>query len=89
MPAEGLLRFAFATWLGFTMVGGGLAPLAGSEIERPNFSKRSNAPVRRVVAARRAWRVDLGRYTQMSGEATYICDACGEEIVIPIDLSQG
>jgi hypothetical protein len=39
MPAEGLFRFAFPTWLVFTMVGWGLAPLAGSEIERPNFSK--------------------------------------------------
>ena len=25
----------------------------------------------------------------MNGEATYICGACGEEIVIPVDLSQG
>mgnify|MGYP000638653367 CR=1 FL=1 len=25
----------------------------------------------------------------MSDEASYICDACGEEIVIPLDLSQG
>lgn len=25
----------------------------------------------------------------MDEEASYICDACGEEIVVPIDLSQG
>ena len=25
----------------------------------------------------------------MNDEATYLCDSCGEEIVIPIDLSQG
>jgi DNA-directed RNA polymerase subunit RPC12/RpoP len=25
----------------------------------------------------------------MDTEASYICGACGEEIVIPIDLSQG
>jgi hypothetical protein len=25
----------------------------------------------------------------MNDEATYICGACGEEIVIPIDLTQG
>jgi hypothetical protein len=25
----------------------------------------------------------------MNEEATYICGACGEEIVIPVDLSQG
>ena len=25
----------------------------------------------------------------MHDEASYICDACGEEIVVPIDLSAG
>jgi hypothetical protein len=25
----------------------------------------------------------------MTDEASYVCGACGEEIVIPIDLSQG
>jgi hypothetical protein len=25
----------------------------------------------------------------MNDQATYICGACGEEVVIPIDLSQG
>lgn len=25
----------------------------------------------------------------MQDEASYICDACGEEIVLPVDLSQG
>ena len=25
----------------------------------------------------------------MYDEASYVCEACGEEIVIPIDLSQG
>jgi hypothetical protein len=25
----------------------------------------------------------------MSGEASYVCDSCGEEIVIPVDLSAG
>jgi len=25
----------------------------------------------------------------MEDEASYICESCGEEIVVPIDLSQG
>jgi hypothetical protein len=25
----------------------------------------------------------------MDNEGTYVCDACGEEIVVPLDLSQG
>jgi len=25
----------------------------------------------------------------VSAEAAYVCDACGEEIVIPVDISQG
>jgi hypothetical protein len=27
--------------------------------------------------------------TSASGESSYICDSCGEEIVIPLDPSQG
>ena len=26
---------------------------------------------------------------QAAGEASYVCDACGEQIVIPVDLSAG
>jgi len=26
---------------------------------------------------------------EMKDEASYVCDACGEEIVVPIDLSAG
>ena len=26
---------------------------------------------------------------EMNDEATYVCGACGEEIVVPIDVSQG
>jgi hypothetical protein len=29
------------------------------------------------------------RKQSMQDEASYICDACGEEIVIPVDLSMG
>ena len=25
----------------------------------------------------------------MNDDATYVCDSCGEEIVVPIDLSAG
>jgi len=25
----------------------------------------------------------------LSPEAAYVCDACGEEVVIPVDVSQG
>ncbi len=25
----------------------------------------------------------------MQDEASYVCDACGEEIVVPLDLTQG
>lgn len=30
------------------------------------------------------WRAD-----PMQDEGSYVCDSCGEEIVVPIDLSQG
>jgi predicted RNA-binding Zn-ribbon protein involved in translation (DUF1610 family) len=26
-------------------------------------------------------------YATMNEEATYVCDSCGEEIVVPIDVS--
>ena len=33
----------------------------------------------------------IGRFSggSMRDEASYVCDACGEEIVIPVDLSAG
>ena len=31
----------------------------------------------------------MGHQTTMDDEASYICDSCGEEIVIPIDHTQG
>ncbi len=31
----------------------------------------------------------LHDFNEMGDEATYICDACGEEIVVPVDLSAG
>jgi hypothetical protein len=32
----------------------------------------------------------LGTFTVIvMDEASYVCDACGEEIVIPLDLSEG
>jgi hypothetical protein len=27
--------------------------------------------------------------TKMKDQASYVCDSCGEEIVVPIDLSAG
>ncbi len=30
-----------------------------------------------------------GKRQRPSEEATYVCDACGEEIVVPVDLSAG
>jgi len=29
------------------------------------------------------------RRRDVSPEATYTCDSCGEEVVIPVDMSQG
>lgn len=26
---------------------------------------------------------------RLTDEASYVCDACGEQIVVPVDLSQG
>ena len=31
----------------------------------------------------------VGRIATMSSDASYVCDACGEEIVIPIDAAAG
>jgi DNA replicative helicase MCM subunit Mcm2 (Cdc46/Mcm family) len=29
------------------------------------------------------------RRRSVSSEAAYVCDSCGEEVVIPVDISQG
>jgi DNA replicative helicase MCM subunit Mcm2 (Cdc46/Mcm family) len=31
----------------------------------------------------------LRRRRSVPSEAAYVCDSCGEEVVIPVDLSQG
>jgi predicted RNA-binding Zn-ribbon protein involved in translation (DUF1610 family) len=41
--------------------------------------------MRRAVGAIRITRL----VDEMNEEATYTCGACGEEIIIPIDVSQG
>ena len=33
--------------------------------------------------------IDLEALEAMKDEASYVCDSCGEEIVVPIDLSAG
>jgi len=30
-----------------------------------------------------------GRAGRVDAEATYVCDSCGEEIVVPVDVSAG
>ena len=32
---------------------------------------------------------ELATWSAMDDEATYVCGECGEEIVIPVDVSQG
>ncbi|ADB15472.1 hypothetical protein Psta_0787 [Pirellula staleyi DSM 6068] len=49
----------------------------------PEKRKRLLARKRKKLRARRR------RERLAQPEASYICDACGEEIVIPIDLSAG
>ena len=38
---------------------------------------------------RGAWTNVTAREKRMQQEGSYICDACGEEIVVPIDVSAG
>ena len=33
--------------------------------------------------------VSLRRFSTMQDEASYVCGECGEEIVVPVDLSAG
>jgi hypothetical protein len=40
-------------------------------------------------ALRPGWKAWAHVITIMKDEASYICDSCGEEIVVPIDLSAG
>jgi predicted RNA-binding Zn-ribbon protein involved in translation (DUF1610 family) len=32
---------------------------------------------------------DHEEFEQLPGEASYVCDSCGEEIIVPIDASGG
>jgi len=43
----------------------------------------------RIPEAARRFGIILPEDRPVREEASYICDACGEEIVVPIDLSAG
>ena len=47
------------------------------------------APSQEDAAAKGSGEEAEEEVTVVSDEAAYICDACGEEIVVPLDLSQG
>src|SRR5262245_39182087 len=52
---------------------------------------RSDEPAPRIVFCESIddLPMKLAQSQQAPTEASYICDSCGEEIVIPIDLSEG
>ena len=44
---------------------------------------------RSVTMAKRRRRKDRRSPARLDTEATYVCDSCGEEIVVPVDVSAG
>ena len=64
--------------------------------ETPGTPRSIDADSLRSLASLTPWRLNLagvpnhcdGGY-RMNDQASYVCGACGEEIVIPIDFSQG
>jgi cysteine-rich CPXCG protein len=46
-------------------------------------------PILELAANRISWRGKLQGGKRVQDEASYVCEACGEEIVVPIDLSAG
>jgi hypothetical protein len=44
---------------------------------------------KRPKKRRRRGRSAAARSGRVDAEATYVCDSCGEEIVVPVDVSAG
>jgi hypothetical protein len=51
--------------------------------------KRRTLRLRKIRPCLTLVQFPQSRYFRMRDEATYICDNCGEEIVIPVDVAAG
>src|SRR5580700_3362380 len=59
---------------------------AASFGDRSSFKTAGDCPPRPAVLK---LLLATGARTSMRDEASYLCDSCGEEIVVPVDLSAG
>jgi len=59
------------------------------KVEVEQFSQLLGKQLRQLFFTELPTTRCLKRVIRMRDEASYLCDGCGEEIVIPIDMSQG
>lgn len=63
--------------------------LAPSRRDQRGHSGPCNGPARIVPSDNSTTYAEHHRSLTINNEATYICGECGEEIVVPIDLTEG